>query len=684
MAAVHGKVLVAHGHERIDPYYWLRDDAREDEAVLAYLKAENSYTNQAMAPQNELRETLFKELGARLKPDDESVPYHEPTGWYAKRYVAGKELPIHVRWPAHQEWPQGDPEVLLDENQLGEGYDFYQIGNYAVGPDGRWLAWAEDTVSRGIYTIRFRDLNTGNESPETLEHAAASLAFAADGETVFYLRLQQETLIPWQVWRHRIGSPAAEDVLVYEESDASYYNALERSRDGRWIVLYQNSTTTSQTQIISTRQPDEPIRPVIPRSRGHEYQVDFLDEQAFILTNQDAVNFRVVSVALARASDRRQWREVVAHRDDVLLSDAAVFRQHLVVEEIDRGIQKLRVMPLNGQGQSQADQSFHIQADEPAYTASLDVNPTTETHILRYAYTSLATPTTVYDVDLVSGEKIQRKQAYAGDDFDASRYALTRIEIDARDGAKVPVTLLHQAGSKPDGHHPLYLKGYGSYGFSYLPGFSANELSLVDRGFVTAIAHIRGGQEMGRRWYEDGKLLNKKNTFTDFIDVAQALVDQGWADREKVVAAGRSAGGLLIGAVANMAPETFAILIAGVPFVDVVTTMLDESIPLTTYEYDEWGNPQERAFYDYMLSYSPYDQVAARDYPHILVTTGLWDPAVQYWEPAKWVAKLRTLKTDRHELLFYTDMSAGHRGGAGRFERLRDRALEYAFILSRI
>lgn len=681
IAARQDHPLTAHGETRNDPYYWLRDDERESAAVLEYLNAENSYTQSQLAPVSALRESLFKEMSARLRADDSSVPYRDGNAWFARRYEAGKDQPIHVWWPQAGEWPDGEPSVLLDENQLGAGLDFYQIGNYAVSPDQRWLAWTEDTVSRGIFQIRLRRLD-GSEADasanEVISGVSPDLAFADDGETLFYLRLQDDTLIPWQLWRHKIGTDPAEDVLVYQEEDPSYFNNVERSGDGHWIVLTQVSTTTSEVQVIPSAAPTTPPRAVIPRQRGHEYQADFLGNLVYILSNEGAPNFRLVSAPLEQAADRSQWQELLPENPQALLQELLVLRNYVVVEEISNAIQALRVLP------SQGGESHLIAADEAAYVSSFGANLRADTDTLRYVYSSPTTPATVYDLNLASGERVKRKQEFAGENFDPARYEVTRLNITARDGTQVPVTLLHQRGAQPDGQKPLYLLGYGSYGFSYLPNFTSELLSLVDRGFVTGIAHIRGGQEQGRHWYDEGRLLHKKNTFTDFIDATRALVKAGWAHPQKVAASGRSAGGLLIGAVANMAPQDYAVLIAGVPFVDVVTTMLDESIPLTTYEYDEWGNPNDAEYYRYMLSYSPYDNVHQGPYPDILVTTGLWDPAVQYWEPAKWVAKLRVTKQDDRKLLLYVDMTAGHRGGSGRYDRLNDRAMEYAFILERL
>lgn len=668
-------VLEAHGEQRQDPYYWLRDDQREDSAVLAYLNAENAYADQVTEPWTDLEDKLYEELVARIPPNDESVPFKYHGQWYARRFVEGQELPITVRWSAGEDAPEGEPEVLLDENKLKGDREFYQVGDYDVSGDDHWLAWSEDIVSRGIYQIRFRNLRTGADGDALIEHTSSPVVFANDGRTLFYIRLEEDTLIPNQVWRHTVGTPVTQDVLVYREEDPAYVTSIHKSRDDRYIIISHFSTLTSEARLVDADQPTLLPQVVVPRETGHEYQVETLGREVFLLSNDQAKNFRIVSAPLADIADRQAWREVLAENPRALISDFAVFEQHVVALIIDSANQKLRVLPRDG------SERWDITADEAAFEMDFGTNLDSRATRLRYTYESPATPLSWYSVDMQTGERELLKQSFAGEGFDRSDYQVKRISIDARDGTAVPVTLLHQKGLQPDGSQPLYLLGYGSYGSSYLPGFRRQYLSLVNRGYVLAIAHIRGGQENGRDWYEQGKLLHKKNTFTDFIDAGRALIELGWAAPEQLIGSGRSAGGLLIGAVANMAPETFRILIAGVPFVDVITTMLDESIPLTTFEYDEWGNPNEREYYDYMLSYSPYDQISAQDYPHLYVTTGLWDPAVQYWEPAKWVARLRHRKTDDNLLVMRTDMNAGHRGGAGRFERQREIAREYAFIL---
>ncbi len=674
-------ILEAHGLQRNDPYYWLRDDQREAADVLAYLEVENQYTDQLTASHAELGEQLYQELIARIPGDDASVPYQDRGFWYARQYQQGKELPIHVRWSQSDTEPQGEPEVLLDENQLKGELEFYQIGDYDVSADGRWLAWTEDTISRGIHRLKFRDLHAQVEHAEVIEMVSSEVLFANDNHTVFYVKLQQDTLIPWQIWRHQLGTEVSHDQLVYQEDDPAYFTSIGRSRDNRYIIAQHISTLTTEIRLLDANQPEQVPQVILPRQQGHEYSVETLGDRVFLLTNDNASNFRVVYASLATIADRGTWQEVVPENTSALISDFAVFREHLVLSVIDNANQLLKVIPLD-QAQAGAEQSWEIAADEPAFEMSIDTNPSSDTSRLRYTYESPATPLSWYEVDLNTGERRLLKRSFAGNDYDPAQYKVARLVSTARDGMEVPVTLLYQQGLQPDGSHPMYLLGYGSYGSSYLPGFQRDMLSLVDRGFVFALAHIRGGQEKGRAWYEHGKLLNKKNTFTDFIDVGRDMQARGWAARDKLVGSGRSAGGLLISAVANMAPEIFEILIAGVPFVDVITTMLDESIPLTTFEFDEWGNPKDKEYYDYMLSYSPYDQISAQEYPHLYVTTGLWDPAVQYWEPAKWVAKLRHNKTDNNTLVMRTDMNAGHRGGSGRYERQHDRAREYAFILS--
>ena len=661
-----------HGDVRVDEYYWLRDDSRESSEVLAYLKAENEYTETVLEPTRALQAELFEEMKARLDPDDATVPVRYGNYWYQRRYREGDEYPLYTR---RQGAIDGPEEIILNVPELAEGHDFYSVGGMEVSQNDELLAFAEDIVSRRKYRIRVKELDSGRTLPEVIEHTSGSVAWSDDNQTLYYVKRQQETLIANQLWRHTLGTPVSDDELVYEETDPSYSMFIYRSRDKQHIVAHLGSTLQSEIRLIPADEANAGAEPFLPREAEHEYSIEPLGDVAYVLTNWQAKNFRVMRAPLATSADKSTWEEVVPHRNDVFIGDMTVFENFLVLEETENANVRLHVYPLDG------SDDFFISSDEPAYSMALESNPNTDSQTLRYSYSSLTTPTTIYDLDLVSGEKVERKVAYAGDDFDRTDYQTTRLHIEARDGESLPVTLLHKAGLEPDGSHPVYLLGYGAYGSWYEPGFQRSILSLVDRGFVFAIGHIRGGQEYGRRWYEDGRLFNKNNTFTDFIDIAEGLKAEGWAADDALVGSGRSAGGLLIGAVANMAPDTFDALVTAVPFVDVITTMLDESIPLTTFEYDEWGDPREKDAYDYMLSYSPYDQVSEQQYPPMYISTGLWDSQVQYWEPAKWVARLRDRKTDNNPLLLYTDMSAGHGGGSGRFDRLRDQAREYAFVI---
>ncbi len=662
--------ITTHGHTRVDPYYWLRDDLRENQEVLDYLKAENAYITAEMAHTDAMQEALFDELTARIKPDDTSVPARYGQFEYWVEYREGLDYPVYKRRDLNGE----NANTILDVNELAAGFDYYDIGTMEVSDNGKWLLYAEDTVSRGEYVLRLKNLASGNTLDTRIPMVSGAAAWASDNQTLYYVRLQEETLIPYQVYRHTVGSDPANDEKVFEEKDSTYYLWLSRTRDGNHIELFSSSTLSNELQLIDAHSATAVAKTVLPREDNHEYSIETRGDDVFIVTNWQAKNFRLMKATLDTVGDKSTWQEVIPGDPEVFLSRAQVFDDYLVLEQTIEGNNTLTIVPENG------GDPFVIDSDEAAYSATIDSNPNMDATFFRYRYESMATPDSIIDYDFKTGQKTVRKQVFAGEDFDASQYETARVNTVARDGTTVPVSLLYKKGLKPDGSHPMYLLGYGSYGSSYEPGFRSRRISLIDRGFVFALAHIRGGQEKGRDWYEDGKLLNKKNTFTDFIDVAEDLVKRGWAHPDKVVGSGRSAGGLLIGAVANMAPDTFRILLTEVPFVDVVTTMLDETIPLTTFEFDEWGNPTDKEYYDYMLSYSPYDQVNAMDYPHILVSTGLWDPAVQYWEPAKWVAKLRATKTDSNKLYFYTDMNAGHRGSAGRFTRQKDYARKYAFM----
>lgn len=663
-------VVSPHG-ERADPYYWLRDDTRTDAEILAHLAAETAHAEQVLAVAAPLIDELYREIVGRIKQDDSSVPIRHRGYWYARRYVAGGEYPIIVRRcvaTAAQE------TVLLDCNQLAAGQAFYQLGGYEVSPDNHLLAYAEDTVGRRQFRLRFKDIATGALLPDVIDNVEAGFAWADDNRTLLYVEKDPVTLLGRRVRAHVLGTRPADDRLLYEEPDESFDLVVERSKSERYLFIGSESTTASEWRHARSDDASLTFDIVCARAPDHEYQVDHLDERFLIRTNHGAQNFRIVEVPVAQAGERTRWRDVIAHDAEVFVQDFEVFRDFLAVSERSAGLLRLRVQRWN-------DQPFHLAADDPAYAMMLDSNPELDTSKLRYVYSSLTTPASTYDYDIATDERVLLKREPVLGDFDPANYASEFIWAPARDGERIPVSIVYRKTTPRDGSAPLYLYGYGSYGLSIDPIFSSARLSLLDRGFVYAIAHIRGGQELGRRWYDAGRLRNKWNTFHDFIDVTDHLVERRYGARDKVFAAGGSAGGLLMGVIANVAPEKYAGLVAHVPFVDIVTTMLDESIPLTTLEYEEWGNPNEREHYDYMLGYSPYDNVRAQQYPPLLVTTGLWDSQVQYYEPAKWMAKLRALRTGNQPLLLHVNLEAGHGGKSGRFEHLREVAREYGFLI---
>ena len=657
---------------RVDEYYWLRDDTRKNPEMLAYLTAENAYKDAMLAPVRPLEEKLYGEIIARLKQDDASVPYLDRGYWYYWRYETGKEYPVHARKAGSLDAPE---QVLVDENELAKGHDFYDIGELEVSPDNRILAYAEDTVGRRQFTLRFKDLATGKLLPDVITNVEANVAWAADSRTVLYVEKDPQTLLGNKVRKHVLGTDPKDDPVVYEEHDESFYMGVDASKDGRYVFIGLQSTVSTEQHYARADDPKLEFSLILPRERDHEYQADHFDGRWIIRTNWQAPNFRLMEAKVGDSLDRAKWRELVGHRTDAFVDDFSVFRGFLAIEERSGGLRKVRIRPWDG------GKDFYIASDEPAYVTGLGDNEEVDSDKVRYVYTSLTTPATTYDYDVKTGERVMLKQQPVLGGFDAKNYATEYVWAPARDGEKVPVALVYRKGFRMDGSSPLLQYAYGSYGSSTDPAFSLPVISLLDRGFVYAIAQIRGGQELGRRWYDAGRLLNKKNTFNDFVDVTRFLVKEGYADPKRVFARGGSAGGLLMGAVVNQAPQDYKAIVAHVPFVDVVTTMLDESIPLTTNEYDEWGNPAERKYYDYMLSYSPYDNVTKQAYPAMLVTTGLWDSQVQYFEPAKWVAKLRRLKTDDNVLLFRVNVEAGHGGKSGRFQAYRERAEEYAFVL---
>jgi oligopeptidase B len=667
-------VAAPHG-VRIDPYYWLRDDERQNGEVLAYLRAENAYKEITLAAIKPLEEKLYAEIIGRLKQDDTSVPYRKSGYWYYTRYEAGKEHPIFARRKATLDAPE---QIVLDANERATGHEYYQLGAVELSPNQEWLAFCEDTVGRREYTLSFKNLHSGELLADAIPNVEAEVAWANDDATVLYVEKDPATLLGLYVKKHSLGQDPARDALVFEQRNRSFYTGVAKSKSERFIFIHMESTVSSEWWYAEAADPSLSFKTFLPHERDHEYQIEHLDDRFIIRTNWQAINFRLMQVPIRDAGDRSRWLGLVAHRDDTFVQDFDVFERFIALSVRSGGLRKLSIQPLMPAGAAE----FFVSSDEPAYTMALSVNPEIGSDTLRYGYSSLTTPTTTYDYDVRTGEKTLLKRDPVMGDFDPANYQTEFQFAPARDGKRIPVSLVYRKGLVRNGTAPLLQYAYGSYGLSMDPSFSSARLSLLDRGFVYAIAHVRGGQELGRAWYDDGRLLNKKNTFTDFIDVTHYLVDKGYGAKDKIFAMGGSAGGLLMAAIANMSPQDYRGIIAQVPFVDMVTTMLDEGIPLTTNEYDEWGNPADEKYYDYMLSYSPYDNVRRQGYPAILVTTGLWDSQVQYYEPAKWVAKLRTVKTDDNPLLLHVDMEAGHGGKSGRYLRYRETAMEYAFVLS--
>ncbi len=661
------KELTLHGDTRQDPYYWLNE--RENPEVIDYLTQENQYLDTMLAHTKPFQEKLYNELIGRIKQTDMSVPYRDNGYYYITRYEEGQEYPIHSRKKGTLEAPE---EVMLDVNQLARGFDYYAVGGRSVSPDNRLLAYGEDTLSRRIYTLRFKDLATGELLPDMIPNTDGSATWANDNKTVFY-STKDATLRENKIWKHVIGTPSSRDQLVYEEKDETFGTGVYKTKSRQYLIIGSWSTLSQEYRYLDASTPDGTWKIFQPRRRDLEYSIDHYQDIWYVRTNKDAKNFRLMKTPETKTTEEN-WTEVIPHREDVLLEGMDIFRDYLVLSERKAGITQLRILPFSGP-------EHYIDFGEKAYVAGTSINLEFDTDILRLQYQSLTTPNTTYDYNMKSREKVLLKQQEVLGGFNPADYRSERIMAKVRDGVEVPVSIVYHKDTRIDGTSPCLLYGYGSYGYSMEPSFSASRLSLLNRGFVFAIAHIRGGQEMGRAWYEEGKLLKKKNTFNDFIDCGQYLIDHQYAHPKHLYAMGGSAGGLLMGAVVNMAPELWAGVIAAVPFVDVVTTMLDESIPLTTGEFDEWGNPKNKEYYDYIKSYSPYDNVEAKAYPPMLVTTGLHDSQVQYWEPAKWVARLRAVKTDHHPLLLHTNMEAGHGGASGRFRQFKEIAMEYTFLL---
>ncbi|MGF1515047.1 MAG: S9 family peptidase [Elainellaceae cyanobacterium] len=675
VAPQQSKILEIHGDRRTDPYHWLRD--RDDPAVIDYLKAENDYTEAAMGHTEALQKQLYDEMLGRIQETDLSVPYRYGDYYYYSRTEEGLAYSIYCRKQGSLE---ADEAVLLDSNQLAEGKEFFSLGDFEVSPNHKLLAYSTDTSGAERYTLLFKTLETDNLFDAQINDVGG-VAWAKDNKTVFYTRID-EAHRPYQLWRHVLGSDPSGDALIYEETDEAFYLSVGSTRSEAYIVLVSSSKVTSEVWVLDASQPKGDFRVIQPRQQQVEYWIDHHpgdgdDPQTnrfYIVTNENAINFKLMVTPVA-APDKAHWREVIPHREDVMLSDIDLFRDHLIIYERQEGLPTVRVQKLST-GDERA-----IAFPEPAYEVYDGTMPEFDTQTLRFTYTSMVTPPSVFDYDMETHERQLKKETPVLGGYDRSQYRSERLTAIAEDGAEVPISLVYRSDMPRGKDTPLLLSGYGSYGFPYPAAFSSTRLSLLDRGMVCAIAHIRGGGEMGRKWYEAGKLRHKKNTFSDFIACAAHLVDQEWTSPERLVIYGGSAGGLLMGAVVNQRPDLFKGAIAAVPFVDIVTTILDPTLPLSVLEWDEWGNPNDPEYYRYMLSYSPYDNVKAQDYPHLLVTTGLNDPRVGFWEPAKWTAKLRTTKTDANRLLLKTNLDAGHGGASGRYGRLKETAFEYAFVL---
>ena len=658
-----------HGHVRVDDYHWLRE--REDPEVIQYLNEENERAAKEMAHTGAFEEKLFEEIKGRFKQTDMSVPYRRDDYFYYTRYEQGKEYAIYARKRGALDQPE---EIMLDANVLAEGHEFFSIGGSAVSSGQDILAYAIDTQGRRIHTGYLKNLTTGEMLPDVLPNVTENLAWANDNKTLFYGKQDETTLRQYQIYRHVVGTDPTEDQLVYQEDDETFVAYIFKTKSKKFLMIVASHTNSQEYRYLEADRPLGEFKIFLPREREHEYHIDHFDDRFLIRTNDHAKNFRLMWTPVEKP-EREHWQEIIPHRDDVYLGDFELFKEHFVLEERARGLTQIRVVPWSG------DAGHYLEFDEPAYRANLNVNLEFDTTTVRFEYTSMKTPLSIYDYDMATRQRtlLKREEVLGG--FDPERYVTERLFARAPDGTEIPISLLYRKGTVRNGDNPLLLYGYGSYGFSIDASFASPRLSLVDRGFVYAITHVRGGQEMGRRWYEDGKLLKKKNTFCDFIACAEFLIHEKFTAPEKLFAMGRSAGGLLMGAISNMRPDLFKGIVAEVPFVDVMTTMLDASIPLTTGEYDEWGNPDQKEYYDYMLSYSPYDNVERNPYPAMLITGGLHDSQVQYWEPAKWAAKLRELKTDKNRLLLKTNMEAGHGGASGRFRRHHETAFSYLFLL---
>ncbi|MCG6133951.1 MAG: S9 family peptidase [Nostoc sp. LLA-1] len=664
-------VLELHGDRRIDKYFWMRD--LENPQVIAYLEAENAHTAAMMQHTEALQTQLYNEMLARIKETDLSVPYRKDEYYYYSRTEEGKAYPIHCRKKGSLEATE---EVLIDENELAQEHEFFELGVFAISPNHQILAYSFDTSGSEQYTLYFLDLNTYQLYPETIPDTYFSFAWGNDNKTGFYTKIDDANR-PYQLFRHTLGTAANQDVLLYEETDDIYHLYVGKTRSQAYIMMHLQSSITTEVHYLDANNPQSELQIIRPRTTGIEYSVEHHNDNFYIVTNDAATNFKLVKTPV-NAPSLENGQTIIPHREDVLLLDVSLFANHLVIYERKGGLPTARVQNLS------TGEENNIIFPEPTYEFYEDNNPEFNTKILRFHYTSFITPASVFDYNMETNERELKKQTEVLGGYDKTQYQSEWLMATAPDGTNIPISIVYKQGMQKDGKNPLLLTGYGAYGSSYPASFSSTRLTLLDRGVVCAIAHIRGGEEMGRKWYEDGKFLQKKNTFTDFIACGEYLINQGWTASDRLAITGGSAGGLLMGAVINMRPDLFKVVVANVPFVDVVTTILDTSLPLSAMEWEEWGNPNDKVYYDYMKSYSPYDNVESKDYPDLLITAGLNDSRVKYWEPAKWTAKLRELKTNNHILLLKTNMGAGHSGASGRYESLRELAFEYAFILDRL
>lgn len=670
-AKVIPKNLKKHKETRIDDYFWLND--RENPEVIDYLNQENAYYQNMTSHTKELQESLYEEMKGRIKEDDSSVPYFYNGYYYITRFETGQDYPIFSRKKGSL---SAEEEIMFNCNEMAKGHAYFKLGGLSISPDNKFASFGLDLVGRRIYTIQVKNLETNEILADKIENATGGSVWANDNKTIFYVRQDEVTLRSDKVFRHKINSDSASDVLVFDETDDTFNVSISKEKSRKYIVIGSGSTLTTEYRILNSDNPDGEFEVFQPRVRGLEYSISHYEDSFYILTNKDkATNFKLMKTPENKTA-KKYWVDLIPHREDVLLEDIEIFKNYLVVEERSNGLNHIRIMPWNG------EPDYYLPFGSETYNAYTTTNIDFDTDVLRYSYQSLATPSSVIDFNMKTKTKeILKEQQVLGGKFDKENYIEERVWATARDGVKVPISMIYRKGLEKNGKNPLLLYAYGSYGITMDTYFSSTRLSLLDRGFVYAIAHIRGGEDLGRQWYEDGKLLKKKNTFTDFIDCSKFVINENFTSAKHLYAEGGSAGGLLMGVIVNEAPQLYNGVIAQVPFVDVITTMLDDSIPLTTGEYDEWGNPNNKKYYDYMLSYSPYDNVKAQKYPNMYVSTGLHDSQVQYWEPAKWVAKLRNMKTNNNLLFLDTNMDAGHGGASGRFEALKDLAKEFSFLL---